>query len=112
MKKYKLSRLNKRAIFGTVQSVENPYNGAYITKFVPKFEVWCGTLTQSMDQVFGILGTSTTDIIVIVVRHDERIKNNLMVKLDEQAYSITNVNSDNQINSFDTVTLKVKKGLQ
>ncbi|MGX7692067.1 phage head completion protein [Lactiplantibacillus plantarum] len=68
MKNYNLNRLNKRAQFGTVKSVENLINGTTKQQFVPLFTVWCGEYTLTVNNTISLTGTTATTDELIVAR--------------------------------------------
>ncbi len=110
MKKYSLSRLNKRVQFGTVKSVENLINGTTKQQFVPLFTVWCGEYTLTISNTISLTGTTATTNELIVVRHDDRITTALEAILDGVTYKVAGVSSDSELNAYDVVTLTKVNG--
>lgn len=111
MKNYKLSRLNLRAAFGKVESVENDMTGDYDEEFVPKVTLWAGDVTNTIAQQLTNLGTDRTTTRVIAVRHGNPITDKLLVQIGNDVYSITEINTDDSsVNSFDVISLKLKDG--
>ncbi|MBR7567682.1 phage head closure protein [Lactiplantibacillus plantarum] len=110
MKNYNLNRLNKRAQFGTVKSVENLINGTTKQQFVPLFTVWCGEYTLTVNNTISLTGTTATTDELIVARHDERITTALLALLDGVTYRVAGISSDSELNSYDVVTLTKVNG--
>ncbi|MEN2302656.1 phage head closure protein [Lactiplantibacillus plantarum] len=110
MKNYNLSRLNKRAQFGTVKTVQNLINGTTKQQFVPLFAVWCGEYTLTVNNTISLTGTTATTNQLIVVRHDERITTALLALLDGVTYRVAGVSSDSELNAYDVVTLTKVNG--
>lgn len=106
MLKYDLSRLKHRVQFGTVKSVPNRNTGDSDETFVPQFTVWCGEYQNSMTQQYTLLGNDQQDNITIVIRHNSKVNSTLECEYNGVLYDVVAVNSDDQINAFDTVTLK------
>lgn len=110
MKNYNLNRLNKRAQFGTVKSVQNRINGTTKKQFVPQFTVWCGEYTLTVSNTIRLTGTTTTTNELIVVRHDSRITTALEVMLGGVEYRVAGISSDDELNAYDVVTLTKVNG--
>lgn len=115
--KYIISRLRHRAVFGTTKS--EPANTATgrIHVFVPKFEVYYGDYTQTLNQQISLNGLYKEYVRVIVVRHDPRVvssNENVISKVqlnDGEYYQVVAVTVDDSINGYDIVTLKRTKGI-
>ncbi|MFL2020489.1 phage head closure protein, partial [Weissella hellenica] len=50
--------LNRRADFGTVQTVQNPDNGSMKKTFVKAFSLWYASKTRTLNQQYQIQGTA------------------------------------------------------
>ncbi|MDN5583527.1 MAG: phage head closure protein [Lactobacillus sp.] len=110
MKNYNINRLNKRAQFGTVKSVQNPINGTTKQQFVTQFTVWYGEYTLTVSNTISLAGTTATTNELIVVRHDDRITTALEAILDGVTYKVAGVSSDSELNAYDVVTLTKVNG--
>lgn len=106
MLNYDISRLKQRVEFGLVKSVEDDNTGDYKQEFVPQFKLWCGKYTQTQTQQYTLMGNDQQALITIAIRHNSAVKESLVAKLDGVQYNVAAVNSDDQLNAFDTVTLK------
>ena len=106
MLNYDISRLKYKVQFGTIQSVENDNTGDYSQQFVPQVTCWCGKYTQTQTQQYTLMGNDQQDLITIAIRHNSAVKESLVAKLNGVQYNVAAVNSDDQLNAFDTVTLK------
>lgn len=112
MLNYDISRLKQRIEFGTIKSIEDDNTGDYKQEFVSQFKLWCGDYTQTMTQQYTLLGNNQQDLLTIVIRHNPSVNDTLLAKLNGVLYDVSAIDSDSQINAFDTVTLKQsnKKG--
>lgn len=109
---YKPSDFNKTVKFGTIKSVMNEINGNTITSFVPVLSLKYAPRTRTMTQQYTILGTKLEDTIMIVIRHNKAVQEQLIVMLpDGKYYDIIGVSPDdsNNIITYDIVTLKLNK---
>lgn len=109
MKKYKISRLNKRAEFGTVKSV----TGSDLVRrptFVSQFSLWYGSYNDTATLAYSKIGTDYQDSKTIVIRHNEAVSEPLLVMIDNVQYSIIQLQSDDDgVNTFDLVTIQLVK---
>lgn len=101
------SRLNKRAAFGTVQSVELP-SGISKPQFVSLMTVWCAIWVRSLSQQYQLIGTNLEDTQTIVIRHNPGIDDSMKVQIDDNTYTIVSINPDEStsIITYDTVTIR------
>ncbi|WP_367341787.1 phage head closure protein [Limosilactobacillus sp.] len=98
--------MKERALFGTTKSVPNRNLGSSNEYFVPQFEVWCGEYTNTQTQTYSNLGTDIDVDLVIVIRHNPQVNDKkILVRYKGVVYKISAINSDDQVNAFDTVTL-------
>lgn len=110
LKKYAVSRLNKLATFGGLSDPVPNQNGVPRQTFVPQFTAYCGSYTRTLAIAYQVVGTDLEDTVAIVVRHDSRVTDQLMVRLDGVLYRIVSVAADDDINAFDVVTMKQPNG--
>ncbi|MDA5388781.1 phage head closure protein [Loigolactobacillus backii] len=107
MKKYDLPRMKQRADFGTVKSVLNENTGNYVKQFVCQYSLWYGSFTKTITQSYAADGNlNLTDTVAIIIRHNPNINKSLEVRINDVAYSIVDINSDDQVNAFDVVIVK------
>lgn len=110
MKQYQLSRLKHTAEFG-IYDYQEGANGITVEVFETLFTKRFGYVTQSINSQLSNTGLSQTYQIAIFVKHDKRLKDTLIVKIDEEEYKIATLNIDDSLNGYDTLTLKKKKGI-
>uniref|UniRef100_UPI00403FA594 phage head closure protein n=1 Tax=Lentilactobacillus hilgardii TaxID=1588 RepID=UPI00403FA594 len=109
MKKYSIARLNKRAEFGTYTEQINENTGMSKQTFQPGFSLWFGNYTQTIQEQLTLTGNNITDSKMIVIRHNDQVNGTYIVRIDENLYKVSNIVSDDGIDSFDVITL-VKYG--
>lgn len=109
MKKYSIARLNKRAEFGTYTEQINENTGMSQQTFQPSFSLWFGNYTQTIQEQLTLTGNNITDSKMIVIRHNDQVNGTYIVRIDESLYKVSNIASDDGIDSFDMITL-VKYG--
>lgn len=105
-------QFNKKAEFGTIESILNKNTGNYVAHFVAQFTLWCRHNTRSFSRQYQNTGKSEKDTPVIVIRHDNRVTDALLVRYQGQRYQIHDISPDDSNNAitYDYVTLeKVKK---
>lgn len=102
--------LNKKAEFGANKMVHNPNTGANISQFVTMFTLWCAPYTRAISQQIT-LTPEQLDQPIIIVRHNSKITNDMLVKYDNKQYAIVNISPDdgNKIIAYDYITIH-KKG--
>lgn len=109
MKNYKLSRLNHRAAFGVMEPTV--VNGVPTVSYKEKFKLWYGdyklSVRDKLDYQENLNMTATTKMIVI--RHRDDIDPEMSVRIDGTEYNIKSVDSDPGINTFDVITMDLKK---
>lgn len=106
MKTYDVSRMKHRCQFGVYGNGEmNPNTGAPVYQFVPQFSLWFGEYSQTINQQITLTGDNLTDTKMIVVQHNEQVNQQQLVKIGDTLYRINNVAGDDEVNSFDVITL-------
>lgn len=107
MKKFNISRLNKRVTFGNYGNTGkiNPNTGEPIKGFQELQTVWCGNYSMTANQTITLAGLANTGVRMIVIRHNTNVANATLAKVDGTEYSVTAINSDDGVNTFDLVTL-------
>lgn len=104
------SDFNKRVQFGTVGTVENINTGGTKKEFKPTMRLWYAAHTRTMTQQYQLLNTSLQGTIMITIRHNKSVTEQLLAKLndDDQVYKVVAVSSDdsNHYLTYDLVTLQ------
>ncbi|RZQ57940.1 phage head closure protein [Weissella paramesenteroides] len=100
--------LNRRADFGTVQTVQNPDNGSMKKTFVKAFSLWYASKTRTLNQQYQIQGTALENTKVIIVRHNPKVEAIKAVQIGDVMYDLVSYSPDesNNYNTYDFVTLK------
>lgn len=108
MATFKPSDFNRKADFGTVESVQNPNNGSIKKSFVKQFSLWYDPKTRTLNQQYQIQGTALDNTKVIVVRHNPAVEGIKVAQIDGVMYDIVQYSPDesNAIITYDFVTLK------
>jgi len=99
---------NRKADFGTVESVQNPNNGSIKKRFVKQFSLWYAPKTRTLNQQYQIQGTELDNTKVIMVRHNTAVEGIKVAQIDGMMYDIVQYSPDesNSIIAYDFVTLK------
>ncbi|MDY2520335.1 phage head closure protein [Weissella cibaria] len=99
---------NRKADFGTVESVQNPNNGSIKKSFVKQFSLWYAPKTRTLNQQYQIQGTELDNTKVIMVRHNTAVEGIKVAQIDGMMYDIVQYSPDesNSIIAYDFVTLK------
>lgn len=106
-KKFLHSQFNKRVHFGIIKPVLNEASGDYEESFVETFEVWAMIQHRSLSLEYKISGTTLDGTILVVVRHNDKLTDQLKAKLNGVMYNISNISPDNSnYMSYDYITLK------
>lgn len=108
--KYAVARLHNKVTFGREDNTGkiNPNTGKAIKGFEPLVTVHCGTYSISTNQAISLAGSTVTDNVVLVVRHNKELTN---VKKYPQAqyngniYRVDGWSIDDELLAYDTVTL-------
>lgn len=101
------------ADFGVTKTVTNPYSGVNESSFVKSFSLHVYPQKRTLDMQYRSLGTDYDKAITLVVRHNNRLNNQLCVKYKGEEYTILNISSDDSANymTYDFLTLRNVKGL-
>lgn len=99
---------NERADFGNYQVGDYDDNGNPTKTFVPDFSRWFGYQMQNQIQKYTLMGNGITDNIVISIRHDPLVKEEMAVRINEDLFIIKVNNSDKRAarETFDLLTLQ------
>ena len=99
---------NRKADFGTVESVQNPDNGSIKKSFVKQFSLWYAPKTRTLNQQYQIQGTALDNTKVIVVRHNKSVEGIKVAQIDSVMYDVVQYSPDesNSVITYDFVTLK------
>lgn len=104
---------NEIADFGVTKTVTNPYSGVNESSFVKSFSMHVYPQKRTLDMQYRSLGTDYDKAITLVVRHNNRLNNQLCVKYKGEEYTILNISSDDSANymTYDFLTLRNVKEL-
>lgn len=111
---YLPSQFGKTCEFGTVETTENPFTGAEMPgEFVSKFKLHYKPHTRTLNQQYLAAQANLSDTRVIVVRHNKRVTDELMVRLDGIVFKIVQVSPDETqgLNKYDFITLRKNEGI-
>lgn len=110
-RKFLPSLFNKKIQVGTIKSVENDNTGDYDETFVPKMTLSAYPQKRSINQTYKLLNTDFEDSIVLIVRHNSALNNQLKVIYNGDQYDIINISSDDSLNymAYDYLTVKFSK---
>ena len=104
--RYPLHRMRHKAKFGSIKSHQNKM-GVNVMGFVDEFTLHYAKINLTLSQRYGVAGSTLEHSTVIAIRHNDKVREPMLVKLaDGITYSITNIsaNRDNYI-SYDLLTL-------
>lgn len=110
--KYKPSDFNKKAQFGVYETIEDDLGNQKAGGFVPRFTLHYMTKLISFNHQFSIQGTMYENTTTIIVKHNQKLSDQFIVKLpDNNFYEIVTISQDdsNNVFTYDFVTLKRKK---
>lgn len=105
--RYPLYRMRHKAHFGSIKSHQNKM-GVNVSGFVEEFSLHYAKINLSISQRYGTAGSTLEHSTIIAIRHNDKVREPMLVKLaDGITYSITNIsaNRDNYI-SYDLLTLQ------
>jgi SPP1 family predicted phage head-tail adaptor len=110
-RKFLPSLFNKKIQLGTIKSVENDNTGDYSEQFVSQLSLWAYPQKRAISQTYKLLNTDFEDSIVLVVRHNSKINDQLKVIYNGQQYDIINLSSDDSLNymAYDYLTVKLSE---
>lgn len=110
--RYPLYRIRHKAHFGSIKSHQNKM-GVNVPSFVDEFVLHYAKINLTLSQRYGVAGSTLEHSTIIAIRHNPKVKEPMLVKLDDgMTYSITNISSNNDdYISYDLLTLsKQAKG--
>ncbi|WP_421022301.1 phage head closure protein [Limosilactobacillus fermentum] len=104
---------NEIADFGVTETVTNPYSGVNEPSFVKSFSLHVYPQKRTLNMQYRSLGTNYVNAITLVVRHNNRLNDQLRVKYKGEEYKILNISSDDSANymTYDFLTLQNAKEL-
>lgn len=105
--RYPLYRMRHKAQFGSIKSHQNKM-GVNVMGFVDEFTLHYAKINLTLSQRYGTAGSTLEHSTIIAIRHNDKVREPMLVKLaDGITYSITNIsaNRDNYI-SYDLLTLQ------
>lgn len=111
--KYSPYLFKEIADFGVTETVTNPYSGVNEPSFVKSFSLHVYPQKRTLDMQYRSLGTNYVNAITLVVRHNNRLNDQLRVKYKGEEYKILNISSDDSANymTYDFLTLQNVKEL-
>ena len=111
--KYSPYLFNEIADFGVTKTTTNPYSGVNEPTFVKSFSLHVYPQKRTLDMQYRSLGTNYANAITLVVRHNNRLNDQLRVKYKGEEYKILNISSDDSANymTYDFLTLQNVKEL-
>ena len=111
--KYSPYLFNEIADFGVTKTTTNPYSGVNEPTFVKSFSLHVYPQKRTLDMQYRSLGTNYVNAITLVVRHNNRLNDQLRVKYKGEEYKILNISSDDSANymTYDFLTLQNVKEL-
>ena len=104
--RYPLYRMRHKAQFGSIKSHQNKM-GVNVMELVDEFTLHYAKINLTLSQRYGTAGSTLEHSTIIAIRHNDKVREPMLVKLaDGITYSITNIsaNLDNYI-SYDLLTL-------
>lgn len=110
MKKYNISRLKHVASFGEYDCKENEFTGMTEDVFKPLFTKRFGYVSMNMALQYAVTGGKQVDTLTIAVRHDDRVTDKIVIKIDNTEYRVVARSIDDDINAYDVLTLKKTVG--
>lgn len=106
------SMFNRRATFGIIKSIQNSNSIGYKQHFVANFSLWVYPQKRTLNQQYQVYKTELQDSIVLVIRHNSKVNDQLKIKYDNKLYQILHISSDDSFNymTYDYLTCKeIKK---
>lgn len=109
--KLAISRLNHLIEFGVSEEIDTDTIEGSTPQFVPKRKLHCAFYQRSQNQQLSILGTKLEDTIVVAVRSQYRVDDQMLAQLDgnkDVTYKILTISRDDShsMHRFDLITLK------
>lgn len=101
------ARMTFRLDFGTwVDGPSNPNTSEPTSVFGKQFSCWAGQWSLNIGQQLTMAGAGITNAVVFFIRHNEAVKESMLVKRGDQVYQVANVAADDgsQTNGFDLIT--------
>lgn len=105
---FKPSDFRLKAEFGSIDTVENEYTGSDETVFVSKFFLHYKPHTRTLNQQYLAGQNGLLDTRVIVIRHNSKVSENMLVKIDGIVYTIELISPDENlgVNKYDYITIR------
>lgn len=110
MKKYQISRLKNIATFGEYEEKENEFTGITQEIFKGLFTKRFGYVSTNMALQYAVTGGKEVDTLTIAIRHDARVTDKIVVRIDGTEYDVVARSIDDDINAYDVLTLKKTVG--
>ena len=110
--KLPVSRLNHLIEFGATEAVDSDTIGGTKPKFVSRQKLHCAIYQRSQNQQYALVGTDLENTIVVAVRSQYHVDQQLMARLDgdeNTTYRIVTISRDEShtMARYDLITLKV-----
>ncbi|MEE6650629.1 phage head closure protein [Limosilactobacillus pontis] len=105
--RYPLYRMRHKAHFGSVENREN-LMGVNVPTFVDEMTLHYVKVNLTIMQRYGATGSTLEHSTIIAIRHNPKVKETMLVKLEDgNTYRITNVSAnDDDYISYDLLTLE------
>ncbi len=106
--RYPLYRMRHKAQFGSIKSYQNKMGVNISGKFIADFTLHYAKVNLTISQRYGNAGTTLEHSTIIAIRHNSKVKEPMLVKLEDGiVYSITNISANNDSYlSYDLLTLE------
>lgn len=109
--KLPISRLNHLIEFGATGAVDSDAIGGTKAKFVSSQKLHCAIYQRSQNQQYALVGTDLENTIVVAVRSQYHVDQQLMAQLDgntDTTYRIVTISRDvsHSMARYDLITLK------
>lgn len=113
--KLPISRLNHLIEFGVAEPVDSDTIGGSRPVFRPQQTLHCAFYQRSQNQQYALVGTDLEDTIVVAVRSQYRVNDQMLAQLDGDdsiTYQIVTISRDEShaVTRYDLITLKDVNG--
>lgn len=109
--KLAVNRLNHLIEFGVSETIDTDTIEGSTQQFVAKRKLHCAFYQRSQSQQLSILGTKLEDTIVVAVRSQYKVDQQMLAQIDgntDVTYKIVTISRDDShsMHRFDLITLK------
>lgn len=112
--KLPVSRLNHIVEFGVSELVDDGSINGTTRQFTPQLKLHCAIYQRSMSQQYQLIGTKLMNTIVIAVRSQYKVNDQLLARFEGKVYRIVTISRDQSHNlpRYDLITLQLfEKGV-